>query len=398
MIKFFKEKGFAILLLSVVFTFSSLFWTRNTVHKQEELSGIELGWPVPFVVQDYSQLSPPQQWFANRIGLGTPQEYPASLRFLPLSFSIALNFLVIFNIVFVVIELNPRLLLLRRIVSTEYILGAVGVALLALVTFFVIFASNTRSQMGVGIPPPYIPTPQPQQPIFLEHHPSSVSPVEWKTFESQKLGFSFEYPTEWGTVAEEIIDYAGGQNQAGGYVASAGKAYLLIFSLISHVSYEYRIYGVGQSADFAAGREFIHTDYRGDPKRSAEVISDVGINLTTRCSEAGYPAGPPTSHVIKFNLPGKEINGVMLVFPVLSITDTQKYNQLIDDFMKKEISCGDMQGDKAGGEKAKQIMAKLVAKEKEISEMLRMGENFDEESHVNLRIYNRILESAKILQ
>lgn len=396
MIKFLKEKWLAILLLSVIFTFSSLFWTRDTVHNQGELSGIELGWPISFVVQDYSQLSPPEHWFANRIGLGTPQEYPASLRFLPLSFSIALNFLIIFNIVFAVIELNPRLLLLRRIVSTKYILGAVGITLLALITFFSIFMSITRSPMGVGIPPPYVPTPQPTQPILLEYHPSLMYPVEWKTFVSQKLGFSFEYPTEWGTVAEEIIDYAGGQNQTGGYVASAGKGYSLIFSLISNVSYEYRTYGVGQSADFAAGREFIHTDYKGDPKRSAEVISEVGINLTARCSEAGYPVGPPTSHVIKFNLPGKEISGVMLVFSVLSVSDTQKYNQLIDDFMKKEISCSDMWGDNAVGEKAKQIMAKLVAKEFEISEMLRTGENFDEESKVNLMIYNRILKSAKL--
>lgn len=88
----------------------------------------------------------------------------------------------------------------------------------------------------------------------------------------------------------------------------------------------------------------------------------------------------------------------MLVFPVLSVSDTQKYNQLIDEFMKKEISCRDMWGDKAGSPTAKQVMAKLVAKEKEISEMLRTGESFDKESQVNLAIYNRILKSAKILQ
>lgn len=397
MLKILKEKGFAVLLLSVIFTFSSLFWTNDTVHNHGDLSSIELGWPISFVVQDHSQLDPPSWWWPNRIGLGTPQEYPVSFRPSSFFFSVALNFLIIFNIVFVVLELNPRLLFLRKIVSVKYIMGAVGVALFATVSFFVIFTSNTRSQMGVGIPPPYIEPPQAPVPAVMEYHPSLMYPVEWKTFVSQKLGFSFEYPSEWGTATEEIIDYAGGQNQAGGYVASAGKAYSLTFSLRSNVPYEYRIYGVGQSADFTAGREFIQTDYKGDSKRSAGVISEVGINLTARCSESGYPVGPPTSHVIKFNLPGKEISGVMLVFSVLSVADAQKYNKLIDDFMKKEILCRDMWGDNAGGEKAKQVMAKLIAKEFEISEMLRSGTNFDKESQMNLEIYDRILKSAMIV-
>jgi len=37
--KFFKEKGIAILLLSVIFTFSALFWTSDIVNNQDELRG-----------------------------------------------------------------------------------------------------------------------------------------------------------------------------------------------------------------------------------------------------------------------------------------------------------------------------------------------------------------------
>ncbi|MDO8604268.1 MAG: hypothetical protein Q7K40_02615 [bacterium] len=225
MIKFLKEKGFAILLLSVIFTSSSLFWTRGTAHNQEELSGIKLGWPISFVVQDYSQLSPPEWWWPNRIGLGTPQEYPVSFRSLQFYFSVALNFLIIFNILFVVLELNPRLFLLRKIISVKYIIGAVGVALLALITFFVILASSTRSQMGVGIPPPYIVPPQPiissivsagaevqtAQPLSVEDiktmlpaRPIDESQIpKWKSYTSQKLGVTLKYPPNYLVVEVE---------------------------------------------------------------------------------------------------------------------------------------------------------------------------------------------------
>ncbi len=56
--EFFKEKGFAILLLSVIFTFGSLFWTSDIVYNHGDLSTIELGWPIHFITQDKSQLVP----------------------------------------------------------------------------------------------------------------------------------------------------------------------------------------------------------------------------------------------------------------------------------------------------------------------------------------------------
>lgn len=227
MIKFLKEKWFAVLLLSVIFTFSSLFWTRDTVYNQRDLSDVALGWPIVFVIQDYSQLSPPDQWFANRIGFGIPQEYPASLRFSPLFFSIAINFLIIFNIVFAVVELNSGLLFLRRIVSVKYVMSAVGLALLAFVSFFVIFTSTARPQMGVGIPPPYIQPPQPKisgmasvdtevqtaQPLSIEDI-KMMLPVraiddsqirEWKSYSSQKLGIAFKYPSNYLVVEVEKL-------------------------------------------------------------------------------------------------------------------------------------------------------------------------------------------------
>lgn len=65
-IKFFREKGLAILLLSVIFTFSSLFWMNDIVYNRKDLGAIELGWPISFVVQNHSQLDPPEYWFPRK--------------------------------------------------------------------------------------------------------------------------------------------------------------------------------------------------------------------------------------------------------------------------------------------------------------------------------------------
>ncbi len=126
--EFFKEKGFAILLLSIIFTFGSLFWTSDTMYNHGDLSNIELGWPISFVVQNHWQLEPPEWWFPHKVGFGLPQEYSTSLNFLPLGFSIVLNFLIIFSVVFAVLKLNPRLLFLKKIISVKYIVGAVGIS------------------------------------------------------------------------------------------------------------------------------------------------------------------------------------------------------------------------------------------------------------------------------
>lgn len=227
-----------------------------------------------------------------------------------------------------------------------------------------------------------------------KYQPSSVYPTEWEIFSNEKLGISFEYPSEWGVVKERITDYSDNQNQEAYYVADAGKGYFLSFSVKTNTPF--RVYGVGQSADFASGREGIPTDYRGDPTVPPSAFADVRVSIASNCSESGYSSGNPSSHVIKFNIPNKEIGGVMLVLPVLSDSDRKKYADLTDDFMKKEINCMDTWGSNEGTEKAKNVYKKLETKEKEISEMLQNGVNFDAESKLNLKIYRRILESAKV--
>lgn len=163
--KFLKEKGIAILLLSVIFTFSSLFWTTDVVETQAGMSSIDLGWPKHFVNQNHSQKDPPEWWFPNNIGFGLPQEYSTSIYFLPFVFSTAINFLIIFGFIFVVLKFNPNLHLLRKIISVKYIVSAVGLAFLLLVSLLIFDNSKRISQMDVGVPPPeaMLPTPSPSQ-------------------------------------------------------------------------------------------------------------------------------------------------------------------------------------------------------------------------------------------
>jgi len=210
-----------------------------------------------------------------------------------------------------------------------------------------------------------------------------AEPKEWKTYTST-LGFSFEYPSDWGEVKEEIIDYGNDPNKG-----RSGKSYGLTFSVKSNVGFQWAAFGAGRSSDYTAGMDTIFTDYRGDPKKPASVTSEITVGLTYRCYQ--YPVWYypyPYRGVIRFNLPGKEINGVMLVVPILSPTDMEKYDKIVDDFINQEESCKNSSGSESPA---------VIAKEKEIVDMLNNGVNFDNESQINLTIFKRISGSSKIL-
>lgn len=161
MVDFFKEKWVAVLLLSVVVTLGSLLWTGDTAYHQADLSTIELGWPVLFVAQNHSQLSPPDWWFPHRIGLGLPQEYPTSVYLLRFSLSIFLNFLIILSVVFIILKFNPRRVFLKKIISSKYVIFSVTAALSVLVFLSIVFERTTRLPMGDGVPLPQTSLPQP---------------------------------------------------------------------------------------------------------------------------------------------------------------------------------------------------------------------------------------------
>lgn len=75
-----------VLAVSIAFfvTVSSVVWTRDVVHSQEELAHVSFGFPIPFVSQSFDSHSPPVTFFPHAYGLGAPQEYPLS--FFPRAF------------------------------------------------------------------------------------------------------------------------------------------------------------------------------------------------------------------------------------------------------------------------------------------------------------------------
>jgi len=47
------------LVLAVLFTISSLFWTKDTAYDVKTIKQLEFGWPFPFIVQNQEKFDPP---------------------------------------------------------------------------------------------------------------------------------------------------------------------------------------------------------------------------------------------------------------------------------------------------------------------------------------------------
>ncbi len=123
---------------------------------------------------------------------------------------------------------------------------------------------------------------------------SLLDSIEWTTFNSQ-LGFSFQYPSHWGTPQEKIT-IATETNQG-----DSGKLYSLVFSENADVQ------GSGRSTEFSAGRGSTWGDFSGydDKDTGAYAYLDItapGCFLLSNSFLA----------TVDFNLPGKEISGVRL--------------------------------------------------------------------------------------
>jgi len=212
----------------------------------------------------------------------------------------------------------------------------------------------------------------------------AMAPSEWKVYKSPMLGYSFEYPADWGGVTEEIAD---AQDIGAG---DSGKIYSLSFTKKSSLQFPREAYGAGQSMDFSAGRGMLFADYAGDLSKPASVTSEITTNLAYQCYEVPVQQYPYRG-VIFFNLPGKKISGVMLVVPILSPSDREKFNDIVAEFISTEEECEEGSG-------TLQFSDSVILKEKEILSMLEGGINFDEESKVNLDIFTRMRESARILE
>lgn len=242
----------------------------------------------------------------------------------------------------------------------------------------------------VETPEPVIETPAEITPSF---------PDKWVTFKSGFLNFSFEYPAIWGKVIESLREVKSEELWLS--EEKSGKIYLLSFSDKSEVevsnlqlsSFTFpTAYAVGFSFSPKCPGECcdIYTGYS-----NKEAIIDISFNnfsLPKACCHfyVGTTCQPQDSKngSIYFSLIGKQIAGVRLVIPTLSKKDLQK----LSDFVNEDIcAAGDVSGLCAQG-----YFPEAEEKQVEIEKMLKSGEGLDDESKINLQIFNRIAESARI--
>jgi len=245
----------------------------------------------------------------------------------------------------------------QKIILISFLIVSLGV-----IAIFTYQNLSTRKQVEKSVAPTLSPTTylSPTTPATPTETPELTFPTEWTTFPSQSLGFSFEYPTEWGEINEEIIDY--------GNSDPSGQAYQLFFSLTEN------IYAHGKSLDYSQGTgggDF----YRGDPDKSKQVTAIVYVP-TAKCSSK-FLTDELFSGWIDFNLPGEEIGGVRLeVSTVLSESDIETYGNEYK-LPNAEDPC------------IQKVSAEQFFKESE-------ARNLDNESSINIDIFKRILDSSKI--
>lgn len=184
---------------------------------------------------------------------------------------------------------------------------------------------------------------------------------------SSKLGFSFEYPSEWGEATEQIIEASEDHPHI------IGKRYKLTFSSTAKVT------GTGFSSDFSqptgAGDGF----YKGDITNSEQVYATVftWASVCPSFSASLYYGW------INFNLPEQEISGVRLLLPLLSKSDIEKLNPRIPvNSTKSETGQGYCQPPMS----AEQFFSNI--KEKPL----------DAESLQNIAIFKDIIESSRVVQ
>ncbi len=153
MIKFLKEKFFVVLLLSVIFTFSSLFWTSDKVYNQEDLKSVDLGWPINFISQNPAfSLTPPNSWFPKEMSFMTFREYPTSFSFILFFLDVIFSFAVIFAVVFTAFKLYPNSKILYYSFSTNVIVGFIIFGIFLFIFSFMFLIFQEKLKKGVDVP------------------------------------------------------------------------------------------------------------------------------------------------------------------------------------------------------------------------------------------------------
>ena len=86
------------LVLALLFTISSIFWTTDMAHDADTLKRLEFGWPFPYLIQNQEKFEPPfphEMFFAWEVSSNSPDRPAMQLVLKNLVASIFLNFLVV---------------------------------------------------------------------------------------------------------------------------------------------------------------------------------------------------------------------------------------------------------------------------------------------------------------
>lgn len=153
-----------ILLLSIIFSLSSIFWTTDTVYSLEEKQHVTIGFPLRFILLDYSQ----QDRFVSPEKLGLGREIPTSFSWLTFFLNIVTVQIIFTGILFLVYLYIPRANYFFRFFSVKYILLILFlVVLLAFASLFIHTGNGQPNYQGVGNPvvlPPSFSIPTPPSP------------------------------------------------------------------------------------------------------------------------------------------------------------------------------------------------------------------------------------------
>lgn len=241
----------------------------------------------------------------------------------------------------------------------------------------VIVNTNPTSDQSGATPTSQTPPPQATAAEQINStYDVSLDVSTWKSFTSPSLNFTFNYPSEWGEVKEEIEDAV----QEG--TGDSGKTYRLTFIGVDYENsgLDGLVFGSGRSADYSASRGGMDTDYAGIPSEPKGVKATVWAR-PTECII------PVSSHLyfgrIDFNLPGKEISGVRLLMPVISQDQVKVFDVEYEakTEQEKEAFCLWENVEK----EASQYISQLEAKQ------------LDELSQKQLLVFKEILKSSKVL-
>lgn len=208
----------------------------------------------------------------------------------------------------------------------------------------------------------------------------SEFPTEWETFTNETIGISFEYPVEWGDVVETITTVPLSEENMAYGDEGVRKKYIIQFKDLLETSCNQPMgfcsMGRGNSKSFRPPRGVSVEDYSGD------INKPKGVESKLMDGFGAYIVG-----AIEFNLPDKEISGIRLFIDYTTIEDG-----------KALLSLG-VKENSATTEARKQLGVDGTVTYYDFSDVAELLDTLElsEQSRIQMQIFERISQSAKVL-